>query len=216
MRGGQKAGSYGQAVIARPGGPARRRLRAPGRRMTDATHPGGPDWAGICDASSAGSASPSGAFDACQPVANGGGEECAHSAGDRWSWWIAFHDGCASVLVEVDQVAAGIVEDRVHAAVVHPGGLLDEHHTLGLETLRVALAVVGAQRDHRPTDLAAVLLERPRGLHGQPALGGTVGGVGLDLEAEHLGVEPLGLVLIVDEDSRQSDAHRVTPFLAGC
>src|SRR4029453_14035223 len=55
-----------------------------------------------------------------------------------------------SVLVEVDQVAAGVVEHRVHAAVVPPPGLLDEHDPLGLEPLGLALAVVGAQRQPRP------------------------------------------------------------------
>jgi hypothetical protein len=31
--------------------------------------------------------------------------------------------------------------------------------------------------------------------HGEPAFGGGEGGVGLDLKAEHIGAEPLGLVL---------------------
>src|SRR5215216_3538347 len=35
-----------------------------------------------------------------------------------------------SVLVEVEQVAAGVGEDRVDAAVVHPTGFLNEHHAL--------------------------------------------------------------------------------------
>src|SRR5215218_9380608 len=73
--------------------------------------------------------------------------------------------------------------------------------------------------------MAAGLLERPGRLVGQvqhqldpvgvlggdqaqPALAGAVGGAGLDLEAEHLGVEPLGLVLVVDDDTGQSDPHR--------
>src|SRR4029453_13006978 len=40
-----------------------------------------------------------------------------------------------------------------------------------------------------------------------------VGGAGLDLQAEVLGVELLGLVLVVDEDAGQPDAHRPPPFL---
>jgi hypothetical protein len=32
-----------------------------------------------------------------------------------------------SVLVQVEQVAAGVVEDRIQPAVGHPGRLLDEH-----------------------------------------------------------------------------------------
>ena len=50
-----------------------------------------------------------------------------------------------SVLVQIDQIAARVVHDRVHSPVVHPGWFLDEHHALGLEPLGVALAVVGAQ-----------------------------------------------------------------------
>src|SRR5512132_1845263 len=49
------------------------------------------------------------------------------------------------VLVEVEQVAAAVGEDRVDAAVVPAPGLGDEHHPLGLEPPGVALAVVGAQ-----------------------------------------------------------------------
>src|SRR5215213_7303253 len=129
-----------------------------------------------------------------------------------------------SVRVEVDQVAAGVVEDRVHAAVVHPGRFPDEHHAFGVEAFGVALAVVGAKRDHRPAQLTAGFPERPGRLvgqawyeldpvgllggdHRQPALAWAVGGAGLDLEAEHLGVEPLGRVLVVHEDPGQSDPH---------
>jgi hypothetical protein len=49
------------------------------------------------------------------------------------------------VLVEVDQVAARVVEDGIHAPVVPPGGFGDERHAVGLEPLGVPLAVVGAQ-----------------------------------------------------------------------
>jgi hypothetical protein len=48
-------------------------------------------------------------------------------------------------LVEVEQVAAAVGEDRVDAAVVPAPGLGDEHHPLGLEPPGIALAVVGAQ-----------------------------------------------------------------------
>jgi hypothetical protein len=72
-----------------------------------------------------------------------------------------------SVLVEVDEVAAGVVKDRVHAAVVHAAGLLDEHHTLGLEPLGVAGTVGGGEGDDRPALLAGGLPERPGRLVGQ-------------------------------------------------
>jgi len=52
--------------------------------------------------------------------------------------------GHLSVLVEVDEVAAGVFEHGVHAAVVHPGGLMDERDSLGLEPVGVSLTVVSA------------------------------------------------------------------------
>jgi hypothetical protein len=63
--------------------------------------------------------------------------------------------------------AAGVVEYRVHATVVHPAGFLDEHHAPGLEPLGVAGAVVGGEGDHRPAELPAGLPERPGRLVGQ-------------------------------------------------
>src|SRR4030095_12946063 len=50
------------------------------------------------------------------------------------------------------------------------------------------------------------------GHHAEPALFGAVGGVGLDLEAKDLSVEPLGLVLGIDEDAGTTDAPGVLPF----
>jgi hypothetical protein len=55
-----------------------------------------------------------------------------------------------------------------------------------------------------------------RGDHAEPALVGAVGGAGLDLQAHNLGVEPLGLVLVVDDDAGQTDAHRpALPWSSG-
>src|SRR4029453_14631218 len=134
-----------------------------------------------------------------------------------------------SVLVKVDQVAAGIVQHRVHAAIGHPVRLLDKHHPPGPEPLGLPLAVIGAYRQHRPGARAESLLEPPRRrisqvqhqLHpiglfcrdqAQPALVGAIGGAGLDLKAEDVAVEPLGLVLILDIDTDQSNLHRSCPF----
>ena len=85
------------------------------------------------------------------------------------------HQSCpgaasGSVLVEVDEVTAGVVKDRVHAAVVHAAGLLDEHHTLGLEPLGVAGTVGGGEGDDRPALLAAA--QHPRQPAGAPPRGG--------------------------------------------
>src|SRR4029450_13285029 len=73
----------------------------------------------------------------------------------------------SSVLVEVDQVATGVVEHRVHAAVLHPGRLPDEHPAVGLEPFGVTPAVVGVQREHRPADGPARLPERPAAASGR-------------------------------------------------
>jgi hypothetical protein len=50
-----------------------------------------------------------------------------------------------SVLVQVDQIAEWVVEDRIHAAVVNPRGLPDEHDPPGLKSLGITLAVIRAQ-----------------------------------------------------------------------
>jgi hypothetical protein len=42
---------------------------------------------------------------------------------------------------------------------------------------------------------------------GEPPLARTVRRVGLHLEPEHVGVEALCLLLVVDEDARQLDKH---------
>src|SRR4029450_13578741 len=121
-----------------------------------------------------------------------------------------------SVLVQVDEVAVGVVEDRVGAAVGHPAGFLGKPHALGPEPLGFALAVVGAQRQHRPAwrqgcwnALAGASARCSTGCTPSGSSGATtpsqlvwaVGGARLDLQPEHLGVEPLGLVLVLDVDA---------------
>jgi hypothetical protein len=49
------------------------------------------------------------------------------------------------VLVQVDQIAECVVENRIHAAIIHPRELLDEHDPLGLKPLGITLAVIRAQ-----------------------------------------------------------------------
>src|SRR4029450_9598289 len=105
-----------------------------------------------------------------------------------------------------EQVAAAVGKHRVDATVIPPRGFLDEHHPLGLEPLGLPGAVVGAKRQHRPTRLAAGGLARPGPLPGARACTAP-------LRAEVLGVELLGLVVVVDEDAGQPDAHRPRPFL---
>src|SRR4029453_6647900 len=51
-------------------------------------------------------------------------------------------------LVQVDQIAEGVVEDSVDAAVIYPRGLFDGLHAHPLQPLGPALAVVGTHREH--------------------------------------------------------------------
>ena len=137
----------------------------------------------------------------------------------RWGAVVGRRVGCMmaatlSVLVEVDEVAAGVVEDRVGAAVLPPEGLLDEHHPLALSrSASRRQSSLRSDSTGRPSSRLACWNARagssvrcstsstPSGSSGDTTVSQRSSG-------QHLGVEPLGLVLVVDEDAGQPDPHR--------
>ena len=134
-------------------------------------------------------------------------------------------------LDDLDEVAAGVVEDRRGDA-AHLGRLLGESHALRPEPIELLLDVVDGEGGRRDPVLDQGLLVRldgrvPGGFEqelgsvrlfrrhdGQPR-GTAEGDVRLLLEAEDVGVEVEGLRLVVDEDARDIDPHSNTPFSLG-
>src|SRR5919106_713950 len=138
---------------------------------------------------------------------------------------IAFPDcRSRSVLVQIEQIPAVVLEDRIGAPVRVPRRFTDEGHSLRPQLLVVTPTVVGDEGNHRPPHLPVGLLKVLRrlvpkvkreldparlfGLHnGDPPLVRAVGSIGVYLQTELLGVETASLLLVVDEDARQADAH---------
>ena len=134
------------------------------------------------------------------------------------------------LLLDLDEVAAGVVEDRGDDG-AEVGWGLDEVHAFCLETLVFGLDVVDGEGGagnavrhngvYERTDRGMVIRLkqklRPlgvfRGYHGDPGVLAQ-GDVVLELEAKRFGVEAERLLLVVHEDAGEVDSHRLrVPFI---
>src|ERR687891_507831 len=86
-------------------------------------------------------------------VVTGLGAVAVHLDQPRWPWKLL------SVLVQIEQIPAVVLEDRIGAPVRVPRRFTDERHSLRPQLLVVTPTVVGDEGNHRPPHLPVGLLK---------------------------------------------------------